>query len=143
MSNARLAGRYAKSLLDLALEQGQLETVYADMKYVQAVCKASAELVNLLRSPIIKADQKEMYNVGFLVGGEDTQFEKTNLSILMRILKTVMDISLDLIKKYPNVAIYGVEWMLNTLNCTLFTADEFFKFFEEVIGPILEEKIYG
>jgi len=58
MSNARLAGRYAKSLLDLAIEQGQLETVYADMKYVQAVCKASAELVNLLRSPIIKADQK-------------------------------------------------------------------------------------
>jgi F-type H+-transporting ATPase subunit delta len=58
MSNARLAGRYAKSLLDLAIEQGQLETVYADMKYVQAVCKASMELVNLLRSPIIKADQK-------------------------------------------------------------------------------------
>lgn len=58
MSNARLAGRYAKSLLDLAIEQGQLETVYADMKYVQAVCKASVELVNLLRSPIIKADQK-------------------------------------------------------------------------------------
>lgn len=58
MSNARLAGRYAKSLLDLAIEQGQLETVYADMKYVQEVCKASVELVNLLRSPIIKADQK-------------------------------------------------------------------------------------
>jgi len=56
--------------------------------------------------PIIKADQKEMYNVGFLVGGEDTQFEKTNLSILMRILKTVMDISLDLIKKYPNDTIF-------------------------------------
>ena len=47
-----------------------------------------------------------MYNVGFLVGGEDTQFEKTNLSILMRILKTVMDISLDLIKKYPNDTIF-------------------------------------
>lgn len=58
MLNARLAGRYAKSLLDLAIEQGQLETVYADMKYVQAVCKSSHELVNLLRSPIIKADQK-------------------------------------------------------------------------------------
>jgi len=58
MSNARLAGRYAKSLIDLATEQNQLETVYADMKYIQSVCKASAEFVNLLRSPIIKADQK-------------------------------------------------------------------------------------
>jgi F-type H+-transporting ATPase subunit delta len=44
--------------LDLATEQGQLEAVYADMKYLQAVCKASSEFVNVLRSPIIKADQK-------------------------------------------------------------------------------------
>lgn len=58
MSNARLAGRYAKSLLVLAAEQGQLEAVYADMKYLHAVCEASSEFVNLLRSPIIKADQK-------------------------------------------------------------------------------------
>jgi F-type H+-transporting ATPase subunit delta len=58
MPNARLAGRYAKSILDLATEQGQLEAVYADMKYLQAVCKASSEFVSVLRSPIIKADQK-------------------------------------------------------------------------------------
>jgi F-type H+-transporting ATPase subunit delta len=58
MSNARLAGRYAKSILDLATEKGQLEAVYVDMKYLQAVCTASSEFVNLLRSPIIKADQK-------------------------------------------------------------------------------------
>ena len=58
MPNARLAGRYAKSLLDLATEQGQLEAVYADMKYIQAACNASSEFVNMLRSPIIKADQK-------------------------------------------------------------------------------------
>ena len=58
MPNARLAGRYAKSLLDLATEQGQLEAVYADMKYIQAACNASSEFVNMLRSPVIKADQK-------------------------------------------------------------------------------------
>lgn len=58
MSNARLAGRYAKSILDLATEKGQLEAVYADMKYLQAVCAGSSDFVNLLRSPIIKADQK-------------------------------------------------------------------------------------
>jgi len=58
MPNPRLAARYAKSLLDLATERGQLETVYADMKYLEAVCKASKDFVNLLRSPVIKADQK-------------------------------------------------------------------------------------
>lgn len=58
MPNVRLAGRYAKSILDLAIEQGKLEAVYADMKYIQAVCNASAEFVSMLHSPIIKADQK-------------------------------------------------------------------------------------
>ena len=58
MPNPRLAARYAKSLIDLATEKGQLEAVYADMKYLQAVCKASKEFVSLLKSPIIKADQK-------------------------------------------------------------------------------------
>jgi len=58
MSNTRLAGRYAKSLIDLATENNQLEVVYADMKYLQAVCKGSHEFVNLLRSPIINADKK-------------------------------------------------------------------------------------
>ncbi|MBC7587798.1 MAG: ATP synthase F1 subunit delta [Chitinophagaceae bacterium] len=58
MPNPRLAHRYAKSLVDLAIEQGQLEAVYADVKYLQAVCKSSKEFVNLLRSPIIKADKK-------------------------------------------------------------------------------------
>jgi len=58
MPNPRLAGRYAQSLIDLATEKNQLEEVYADMKYLQAVCKASKDFVNLLKSPIIKADQK-------------------------------------------------------------------------------------
>jgi F-type H+-transporting ATPase subunit delta len=58
MSNSRLAGRYAKSLVDLAIEKNQLEAVYADMKYLQAVAKVSREFRNLLVSPVIKSDQK-------------------------------------------------------------------------------------
>ena len=37
MPNPRLATRYAKSLIDLAAERGQLELVYKDMQYLQAV----------------------------------------------------------------------------------------------------------
>ncbi|MBC7722884.1 MAG: ATP synthase F1 subunit delta [Pedobacter sp.] len=59
MPNPRLASRYAKSLIDLSVERNQLELVYADMKYLQAVCKASKEFMNFLFSPIIKADKKE------------------------------------------------------------------------------------
>jgi len=58
MPNPRLAARYAKSLIDLATEKGQLEAVYADMQYLQSVCKTSREFVNMLVSPIIKGDKK-------------------------------------------------------------------------------------
>jgi F-type H+-transporting ATPase subunit delta len=58
MPNPRLAHRYAKSLVDLATEQGQLEAVYADANFLKTACKVSKEFVSLLRSPIIKAEKK-------------------------------------------------------------------------------------
>jgi F-type H+-transporting ATPase subunit delta len=59
MPNPRLAGRYAKSLVDLAVERNQLDAVYKDMQYLDSVCRASREFVNILRSPVIKADKKQ------------------------------------------------------------------------------------
>jgi F-type H+-transporting ATPase subunit delta len=59
MPNPRLATRYAKSLIDLAIEKDQLENVFADMQWLQAVCKSNREFVNVLRSPVITADKKE------------------------------------------------------------------------------------
>jgi len=68
MSNLRLAHRYAKSIFDLAVETNQLEVVYADMNYLKAVCKASAEFRNLLASPIIKADKKVAIIAAIIIG---------------------------------------------------------------------------
>jgi F-type H+-transporting ATPase subunit delta len=59
MPNPRLATRYAKALVDLAVEKGQLETVFADMQWLNSVCKSNPDFVNVLRSPIIKADTKK------------------------------------------------------------------------------------
>jgi F-type H+-transporting ATPase subunit delta len=59
MQNPRLAARYAKSLLDLAIEQNQLDTVYADMKWLQQVNRSNSDFVNMLRSPIISSDKKD------------------------------------------------------------------------------------
>lgn len=42
----------------LAVEKGQLEKVYADMKHVQGVCDQSKDFVNFLNSPIINPDKK-------------------------------------------------------------------------------------
>ena len=59
MNNPRLAGRYAKSLIDLAIEQNSLEDVYADMKYIRFICKSNPDFVSLLKSPIFTSDKKE------------------------------------------------------------------------------------
>lgn len=59
MSNPRLAGRYAKSLLDLSIEQNQLEKVYTDIKLLQSICRSNADFVTMLKSPIIASDKKE------------------------------------------------------------------------------------
>ena len=59
MPNPRLATRYAKSLIDLAIEKDQLEKVYADMQWLQAVCKSNRDFVNLLKSPVINSDTKQ------------------------------------------------------------------------------------
>ncbi|MFY8026153.1 MAG: ATP synthase F1 subunit delta [Sediminibacterium sp.] len=68
MSNPRLADRYAKSLVDLSTERNQLDAVRTDMQYIQAICKASRDFLNVLRSPIIKADQKEKMLVAVMTG---------------------------------------------------------------------------
>ena len=53
-----VASRYAKSLLDLAVEKGQLDAVYEDMLQVQSLCKECKELALFLKSPIINSEKK-------------------------------------------------------------------------------------
>jgi F-type H+-transporting ATPase subunit delta len=59
MPNPRLATRYAKSIVGLSIEQGQLDNVFADMQWLQQIIKDNRDFLNLLRSPIIKADKKQ------------------------------------------------------------------------------------
>jgi F-type H+-transporting ATPase subunit delta len=59
MEGTRVAARYAKSFIDLTMEQGLLEQAYADMKLVAEVAAENPELISLLKSPIIKTDKKQ------------------------------------------------------------------------------------
>lgn len=58
MSAIKLSSRYAKSLLDLAIDQNKLEKVYEDVVMLVGLLNNSAELRNLLKSPIINPDKK-------------------------------------------------------------------------------------
>jgi F-type H+-transporting ATPase subunit delta len=83
MQNPRLADRYAKSLIDLALEQGTLEEVYKDAQRVLAVCKASREFAVMLKSPIIKGDKKAQV-INILSEGKISELMRLFLNLLVR-----------------------------------------------------------
>ncbi|MGY6558642.1 MAG: ATP synthase F1 subunit delta [Nitritalea sp.] len=58
MSEFRVASRYAKSLLELAVEIKSLEAVKADVNRVMNACEANKELVFVLKSPVVSTDKK-------------------------------------------------------------------------------------
>ena len=58
MTGTKLASRYSRSLLLLAIERGEVEQVFNDMKLVAKTCSENRDLKVLLRSPIIKTDKK-------------------------------------------------------------------------------------
>ena len=58
MSVFKVASRYAKSLIDLAQENNNLDQVKIDMDGVVQVIKTSTELQAVLTNPIIKTDRK-------------------------------------------------------------------------------------
>jgi F-type H+-transporting ATPase subunit delta len=57
MNNPRLAQRYAKSLIDSAVELNQLDAVHSDILLLKSVMK-NREFVLMLDSPVIKPDKK-------------------------------------------------------------------------------------
>lgn len=59
MADARVASRYVKSLLGLAVEQGVLEAVNTDMQFFDKVCHSNRDFVLMLKSPIIRHEKKK------------------------------------------------------------------------------------
>lgn len=83
MNNPRLAGRYAKSLLDLAVEQKQLDTVYSDMKFLLSVTRSNPDFVAILKSPVIATEKKEKI-IEAITTGRVSEMTALFIRLLMR-----------------------------------------------------------
>ena len=82
MQNPRLAGRYAKSLMDIAIENGKLDTMYNDMLGLDAVCNDSKDFVSMMKSPIVTASTKQNVVKAIAEGKvDDITFKFINLII--------------------------------------------------------------
>jgi F-type H+-transporting ATPase subunit delta len=53
-----VAGRYAAALFDLAVEQNKVTEVEQDLVKFKQLCDESPDLVRLVRSPVIAADEQ-------------------------------------------------------------------------------------
>jgi len=82
MSINRIAGTYAKSLLDLAVEQDKLEDVKGDMDMLEASLE-SRDLYLLLKSPIISKDRKQKA-LDAIFGDKLTPMSKSFIDIVLR-----------------------------------------------------------
>lgn len=58
MSEIQVASRYAKSLIDLAIEQNALEPVKNDIEQFVQVCMENTQLQAVLKNPIISPSKK-------------------------------------------------------------------------------------
>tara|TARA_B000000532_G_scaffold239127_1_gene228336 strand:- start:496 stop:1053 length:558 start_codon:yes stop_codon:yes gene_type:complete len=59
MESLRVASRYAKALLGLASERGELKAVESDINTLSSLVDSSKEFELLLVSPVVKPDQKK------------------------------------------------------------------------------------
>lgn len=59
MSDAVVAYRYAKALIDLAIEQKVVNEVNEDMKFFAEVCKQNKDFTKVMANPIVRHEKKK------------------------------------------------------------------------------------
>lgn len=58
MHNPRLAARYAKALIEIAIDKSCVQETLQDIQLLNTICHQNKDFLLMLRSPIIKADKK-------------------------------------------------------------------------------------
>lgn len=83
MSAIKLSSRYAKSILDLAIEKGALEAVLGDMKLLNDTTDNNRDFYLMLKSPIVNGDKK-MEITKQIFQGKLSPITMSFIDILMR-----------------------------------------------------------
>jgi F-type H+-transporting ATPase subunit delta len=64
MKEQRVAGRYAKSLMELSIERGAVDAVYSDVQLIEKTFNANPAFLRAMKSPIVSNLKKEAILVG-------------------------------------------------------------------------------
>lgn len=103
MSVTRIATRYAKSLIELAVEQGKLPQVSADVHSLATASK-NRDLQLMLKSPIISADRKNAA-LNALFGKQMDSLTMAYLTLLVNKgrEKYLPEIAVEFVSQYKNL----------------------------------------
>jgi F-type H+-transporting ATPase subunit delta len=82
MTNQQVATRYAKSLLDLALERNELAAIKGDVDNLIAM-GANRDLAMVLQSPVVNATKKKAIFAELLDKAGATELTKTFVNVLI------------------------------------------------------------
>ncbi|MFY0687701.1 MAG: ATP synthase F1 subunit delta [Cyclobacteriaceae bacterium] len=144
MSAQRIAARYAKPILELAVEQKILDKVKSDMDNFAGICKESKEFTNMLKSPIIahlkKAEILKKVFDGKMQGLTMHAFEIITRKNRENVLPEVAD---EFIRMYNDKMGYQVAKVTTTFSLDKTTKKAFEKLVTDVTGrkPLLEEQV--
>lgn len=118
MSNNKISFRYASSLLDIAIENNNLDLISKDMDYVIAALESSSQLVNSIKSPVIKPQLK----LSILKEVFSDKISKKSMDFLLFLLEKKREEFLhDIVKKFLELK----DDYLGIVNVNVLTAFDF------------------
>lgn len=104
MSVFTVASRYAKSLIDLSREQGNLDAVKTDMEQFVGVLKQNPKLAAVLKNPIMKQDKKKNILAALFEGKIQPSISAFfNILVNKGRAGILYDIALEFIREYNEV----------------------------------------
>ncbi|NVJ86739.1 MAG: ATP synthase F1 subunit delta [Algoriphagus sp.] len=145
MSNHRVASRYAKSILELALEKGNLEEVHADFQRLSALEKSNRELGLMLKNPVVTSDKK-LKVLQALFAGTAQKMTLSFFEIISRKNREsiLVDVASEFENQYNKHKSIQVAQLTTTFPIDAKLREEFVSIVKEISGlktVILEESI--
>ena len=107
MRDIKVASRYAKSLLKIAIDENVLDELHNDMVLVNDVCNTNHDLVLLLKSPIVRTDKKTAI-LNEIFEKQISQISSSFISIILTkkregLLSDIANAFIDIYKNHKNI----------------------------------------
>lgn len=118
MSQARVAIRYAKALLELAVEQGVADIVETDMRTLSKAIDEVDGLKNMLRSPVVSSERKENALESLSLGINPLSRDMVHLLLKNKRIEMIQEVALSFRSLYQKLKEQDVAYVTSAVPIT-------------------------